>query len=297
MKTMHPVRCFFLLVLGSICLARPGLRAEALSSGVSDATRLICGAIPNSTYDTRIRAVATLRKTLPSDDFFALQNFLEKKPADDTATPDQLDAIKNDVAAKLLACEHLPDGFSRRFLAMVSASDVGIVWQNYTIQFLDALWVRENDAAMRRQIFETLLHATGDTRITISGTALLTLSRLPSEAGLTPGRLGDLAMRVVANEAIPWQDKITALHVAADAGDVRSLARARAWAPDKGRPVMLRMASLAVLGKMGDLATDRAVLERYAQSGEFRLRSAARTALKKLSQHPVPASHATAPKK
>ncbi|MDR2429826.1 MAG: hypothetical protein LBD14_02830 [Puniceicoccales bacterium] len=296
---MNSLRCFFLLVLGATCLVRPGPRAMAESSpsGVSDTARLICGATPDGTYDARIRAVATLGKTLPAADFFALQNFLEKTPAADTVTPDQLNAIKNDVAAKLLACEYLPDGFSRRFLAMASAPGVGLVWQNYTIQFLDVLWVRENDTAMRRRIFDTLLHATGDTRLTIPGTALLTLSRLPTEAGLTPGRLGDLAMRAIANDAIPWQDKITALHVAADAGDARALARARAWAADNARPVMLRMASFAVLGKMGVPETDGALLERHARSGEFRLRSAARAALKKLSQHPVSAYDATAPKK
>jgi hypothetical protein len=31
-----------------------------------------------------------------------------------------LNTIKNDVAAKLLGSEHLPDGFSRRFWAMMS---------------------------------------------------------------------------------------------------------------------------------------------------------------------------------
>jgi hypothetical protein len=41
------------------------------------------------------------------------------------------------------------------------------------------------------------------------------------------------------------------------------------------------MASLAVIGKQGG-SGDRALLEEYAKSGEFRLRSAARAALKKL---------------
>jgi hypothetical protein len=37
------------------------------------------------------------------------------------------------VAAKLLGSEHLPDGFSRRFLAMVSAPEAGLVYVSYTI--------------------------------------------------------------------------------------------------------------------------------------------------------------------
>ena len=285
---MNPIRqflhCFF-IASGIAFFLQPAPRTmgQSLPPGASDTVRLICGAIPNSSYDTRIRAIAKLGRNLPSDDFFALQNFLEKKPKDDPASSSQLDAIKNDVAAKLLACTHWPDGFSSRFLAMTAAPDVGLVWQNYTIQFLDSLWVREKESAMRRQIFDTLIKATNDTRITIPGTALLTLSRLPREAGLGPHQLGGLAMRVIEDKAIPWQDKITALHVAADAGDGRAIVCARAWAADKAQPIMLRMASFAVIGKRGD-ASDRPLLQRYEQSGEFRLRTASRAALKKLSR-------------
>ncbi|MDR2513286.1 MAG: hypothetical protein LBD01_05785 [Puniceicoccales bacterium] len=289
---MDPVRKllhFFPILLG-MAFFQPGISqalGQPLPPAVSDSVKLICGAVPASSYDVRIRTVGKLGRTLPADDFFALQNFLEKKPKDDPAKPDQLDAIKNDVAAKLIACDYWPDGFARRFLAMHAAPDVGLVWQNYTIQFLDSLWRRERDDAVRRQILDALIEAGSDTRITMSGTALLTLSRLPSEAGLGAHELGAMAVRVIGNTAIPWQDKITALHVAADAADARALAQARIWAVDKTQPIMLRMASFAVMGKRGD-ASDKPLLERYAQSGEFRLRTASRAALKKLSQPPAP---------
>jgi hypothetical protein len=228
--------------------------------------------------------VATLGRSLPSDDFAVLQAFLEKNPSSDAVKGDALNALKNDVAAKLLANNDWPDGFAQRFLAMVDNPDVGLVWQNYTIQFLDALWKRENDPVIRQAIYDRLVLATEDTRVTISGTALLTLSRLQKHSGTSKRVLGDMAVRVVMNVAIPWQDKITALHVAADVGDVRALAQARVWAADAKAPVMLRMASFAVMGKLGNIATDRPLLAGYAKGGEFRLRTAAKAAIKKLEK-------------
>jgi HEAT repeat protein len=253
-------------------------------------TRLVCGKVEGASYDRRVRAVQAIGKTLAADDFFALQAFLEKRPAEDAAGEAQLNAIKNDVAMKLLECTHLPDGFSRRFLAMVSVPELGLMWQNYTIQFLDVLWRRERDEGVRREIVAELIERTRDERLTISGTALLTLSRIAGGAEkrgvFSHKRLGELAMGMVKSEKIPWQDKITALHVAADAGDAGALGRARVWAGDMSVPVMLRMASLAVLGKLGG-ENDRALLEEYAKSGEFRLRVAARAALKKLTARGV----------
>jgi hypothetical protein len=169
--------------------------------------------------------------------------------------------------------------------------DVGLVWQNYTIQFLDTLWRRENDPAVRKEIFDVLVFAAKDTRVTISGTTLLTLSRLPQIAwqegqGAPVSRrkgLGNLAMGAVGDEKIPWQDKIAAMHIAADLGDVRSLAQARVWAIGPATPVMLKMASFSVIGKLG-AAPDRPLLERFVKSGEFRLRTASKAALKKLAR-------------
>lgn len=320
---------FFPLILLSLCLFSVAVVVDGvpMCSGQVEAStatsvsswhepselaRLICGKIPDASYDRRIRAVATLGKSISSDDFSALQTFLKKRTSDDSVTPMQLNAIKNDVAAKLLACEHLPDGFSRQFLAMVSNPDVGLVWQNYTIQFLDSLWIRETDPVVKQEIVTVLVGATQDERLTLSGTALLTLQRLealgtrvsdsqntaggrrrasPSpQAGFSVPRngqdvrvpvtpnIGALAMSVLDNRKIPWQDKITALHIAADAGQPRALATARMWGANTALPVMLRMASFSVIGKMGS-EKDKPLLEKYARSGEFRLRSAARAAL------------------
>jgi hypothetical protein len=276
------VRC--VCVVGTFSFAVFAFCAGAFAEE-SALTRLICGKEEGVSYERRVRAVQVLGRTLAADDFFALQAFLEKKPSEDAVSEEQLNAIKNDVAAKLLGCEHLPDGFSRRFLAMVSAPELGLVWQNYTIQFLDVLWRRERDTKVRGEILSELEARTKDVRLTISGTALLTLSRLvdgeEKGAPLSRERLGELAVGMMESGKIPWQDKITALHVAADAGEGRALALARAWAAEKSAPVMLRMASLAVIGKLGG-SGDRALLEEYAKSGEFRLRSAARAALKRL---------------
>jgi hypothetical protein len=273
----------------------------------SDLARLILGEIPDASYDRRIRAVATPGKCISAKDFSALQAFLEKAPADDPETPDRLDAIKNDVAAKLLPCEHFPDGFSRRFLSMLSNPNVGLVWQNYMIQFLDSLWVRETDPAARKKIVAALVDATSDERLTISGTALLTLRRLEKfgkhvvdsqrdvlslRSALSGARgvgistipdLEKLAMSMLDDQRIPWQEKITTLHVAADSAHSRAFVFARSLASDKTSPVMFRMAAFSVIGDIGN-AGDKPLLEKHAKGGEFRLRHAAKAALKRLEK-------------
>ncbi len=246
------------------------------------ATRIICGKVPGTSFDARGKTIRTLGKSIPSDDFALLTAFLGKTPADDPATPDELDALKNDVAGRLLNCDHLPDNFSEKFLAMIDAPHVGTVWQNYTVQFLDALWRRETDAGKRRSIYNKLIACTRDTRLAIPGTAVLALARLAEKAGLSNRELGDIAMRIVEDEKIAWQDKTTALQVAAQTGDTRALDAARTWAAGENAPVMQRMSAFAVLGMLGD-AGDKPVLEKYAGTGEFRLRTAARAALKKIN--------------
>lgn len=96
-------------------------------------------------------------------------------------------------------------------------------------------------------------------------------------------------MRLVESPDIPWQDKITALQIAATAGDTHALTPARAWANDTATPVPLRMSALATLGILGN-DTDKPLLDRLAQSGEFRLRTAARSALKKINARTTPTS-------
>ena len=272
------------LLLAPCFATEPSVAAPSPSwTGVSDLTRLICGGAEDKSYNTRILAIRQLGRSIPANDFSCLRDFLEKDPASENLEPLAINAIKNDIAGKLLVNEFLPDDFTKRFLAMADAPQVGIIWQNYTIQFLDLLWKRENDPAVRQAIVQALERYTQDTRTSIAGTALLTLSRMPEGAQITPAYLGELAIRTVRHPAIQWQDKVTALQIAARVGDSRALPQARIWAVDEQLPVILRMSALAVLGDRGN-ATDRPTLERFAKSGEFRLRSAAKAALKRLDQ-------------
>ena len=285
---MHPAipTTLLLLTFNGSLLAEFNPHAPQQDAAVSDAsslTQLICGETENKSYDSRIRAVRQLERSIPANDFSRLRDFLEKDPASEDLEPLAINAIKNDVAGKLLTSEFLPDDFSKRFLAMAESPQVGIIWQNYTIQFLDLLWKRESDPAMQQTIVQALERYTQDTRTSIAGTALLTLSRMPEGAKIAPAYLGELAIRAVRNPAIQWQDKVTALQIAARVGDSRALPQARVWAVDDQLPVILRMSALAVLGDRGN-ATDRPTLERFSKSGEFRLRSAAKAALKRLDQ-------------
>ncbi|MDR1816838.1 MAG: hypothetical protein LBR07_01350 [Puniceicoccales bacterium] len=242
----------------------------------------------------------TLGRSLPAADFFTLQRFLEKPPANDVLPAAQLDSLKNDVAVKLLACEHLPDDFSRRFIAMASNDALGPVWQNYTLQLLDSLWLRDERPETRHEIIKTLTAATCDTRPTISGVALLTLSRLvekecastgnASPIGASPqpvpsrSELGALALAVLQRKEAPSQDKVTALAVASECGDTCApavLSLARKWASNKTLPGMQRITAFSVLGRHGD-TRDLPILETERNSTDFRLKKASRAAIIKI---------------
>jgi hypothetical protein len=155
------------------------------------------------------------------------------------------------------------------------------VWRDYCIQHLGTWYGKEGDAGRRETIRDVLWAATAETDSSIGGTALISLKRASEAGGIDRARLAETALARCLDDGCGELTKITALQICAELGETGVLPTARAIADSK-RSVPLRMSAIAVLGTLGN-EEDRSLLEPYAQSTDTRLRTAARSALERLS--------------
>lgn len=214
-----------------------------------------------------------------SDD--AMAKLAAPLPAD--ADESRLATEKNDLADALLAKKHLPEGFGEKFMAMLDDPAQGLIWHNYILQKLDALYLHADaSVADREAALARLWSATKSPRTTLAGTALMTLQRLhEKDVSIVDGEeLAQRAHTVATDAAFSNSDRLTALHVLAKLGDERALQLARQWLKSSGVSMNLRMTAIAILGDIGD-AADMDMIRQLRKHPDIRIRMAVKTALKK----------------
>lgn len=116
----------------------------------------------------------------------------------------------------------------------------------------------------------------------IDGTALIALANHVSILGIDRDRFAELAYKLAVDDVTGELTRITALQVCARMGERQILPVARALVlAGKTRSVPLRMSAIAAVGTLGG-ASDRAMLDEFGRNSDVRLRTAARSALKRL---------------
>jgi len=93
------------------------------------------------------------------------------------------------------------------------------------------------------------------------------------------------ATATAESESAPEGVRVTSLQVAAELGASGAAALARSFLSDRSQPVHLRMSAAAALGMTGD-ASDLPALKALAATSDPRLRAAASSALRRLSETP-----------
>ncbi len=231
-------------------------------------------------YETRFRIIHGYHSYLPKDKISPLLNFLLETNPQEIASKEELVALRNDVADKLLNQRQIDLELAPAFFKILKDNTYWYVWRNYILQKLDHLHRVDTRSQVREQIISELEAAAISHEITISGTALLTLDRLVNDGIYTKDNFLKLAEHTLAEEHIKWQDKITILHLSAKYGSSKAIKSARLYL-QSSNPTLLKVASIAVIGNYGK-ATDQQLLTNFRDHPDYRLRRASKVALKKL---------------
>lgn len=262
--------------------ARPasGRRPPAIpsSKGVAAVTDAAAGSL-----DARLAALACLGKSLPEADVEALFTFLDRRDAEDSLPPEKLNALKNDVANLLRAQVRFPDVLPWRLAAMWRDPLHDEVWRDYCIQHAGAAWPRIANKAARDEVRAVLWEAAADPAAPGSGTALIALRNLADSGAEARVKVAARAAASAESGAAPEGVRVTSLQIAAELGAPGAAALARPILSDRSQPVHLRMSAVAALGMTGD-ASDLPALKALAETSDPRLRAAASSALRRLSE-------------
>ena len=233
-------------------------------------------------FDVRDRASHELRYRLPLADLVALSSFLVRKPAEDSASADELASLKNNVADALLAQTELPSGLLQALESAFADADQGEIWREYVVQKMPEL-VKRADGEQRERGLAFLRERIRDTGYIYAGTSLLGLQRLHDHSVelVTSSEVAKSAQTILMGEGYRMASKMTALQILALHDKFEARALAKKWLVEN-EAVMLRISALATLGSVGD-RSDFPEIERYAKSPEMRLRKTAQAALIKIN--------------
>jgi hypothetical protein len=231
-------------------------------------------------YVPRRRLVEALDRELAADEVQALLMFVRSAPGAVGLSNEDFNGVGDVVLLKLEAQKNLPEEYTDHLVVMFYDETLNATWRDYCIQHLGTVYQRtpEEKRPVIRQLYEDALAPGGS----FAGTTLLSMKRSAGPADLPREVVAQKAMSVASSEAFGEAERLSALAVAAEFKHPEAVGLARQVAVSK-RSAMFRMASLAVIGQCGD-ASDRPLLEKYTQSSDIRLRTAATEALKKLTR-------------
>ncbi|NLC80904.1 MAG: HEAT repeat domain-containing protein [Lentisphaerae bacterium] len=239
----------------------------------------------DKSLEARLSALAGLGKALQEQDVDALISFMDRRNAEDALPPEKLNALKNDVANLLRAQLKFPDVLPWRLANMWRDTAHDEVWRDYCIQHAGAAWPRISASAARDEVRSLLWTAAADPAAPGAGTALISLRNLVSSGSEEKAKVAERASALAATAETPEGVRVTALQIAAELGAPGTAALARSLLPDRSQPVHLRMSAAAALGRAGD-ASDLPALEALASTSDPRLRAAASSAVRRLSEKP-----------
>jgi len=249
---------------------------------------VVMGQDDNSGYAARVKAVHRLGKHLTSEEIDALYVLMDRKSSEDKLSLPQMAALKNEVANILRRQEKNPVDLARNFIAMYRDERHDEVWRDYCIQHLGAWYKEISGDENRRQAVDTIWLAANEKKSATAGTALLAFFYNIDRPGIDRVEVSAKALELAGDSDCSESARITALQICAELGDMGALSIARKIASSSAG-VPLRMSAIAAIGTLGD-QSDRPLLEKYASSGDVRLRKSASSALERLAGRRTPGS-------
>lgn len=230
-------------------------------------------------YVERMAQIKMLSKTLSSDDIVTLYDFLYGKEKG-TLSVLQFNAIKNNVVLVLKSQKVFPRDLGFHLIAMYRDEKFDDVWRDYCIQFLGSTYEALSDDE-KVEVQDVFKDAMKYKKKTISGTVLLSMSRLDHLKEFSPNLVAVYAQKLVEDKEVVYFVKSTALQISSKYKNPDCLKSARAILKSKESHSILLMSAIAVVGEHGDVS-DKEVLKKLSSCKDSRLRKAATTAVKKL---------------
>lgn len=267
-----------LMLTGTVCIgAFVGM--GTLADGASLPVEVITG-VTGEGYVKRVQAVHDLGTALSPEVGLRLGAWMELKTDPGCLPPHKLNGLKNEVANVLRCQKEFPRWLPGKLAAMYGDPGYDGVWRDYCIQHLGGCLDRLSGDP-QRAVTDILWVATGDQVGGIGGTALIALITHVGSAGIDRHRLATRAYALAADKETGELTRVTALQVCAQLGEKRVLLVARQLMMGSGS-IPLRMSAIAAVGMLGD-KTDQVLLEGLSRSSDVRLRTAARSGLKRLN--------------
>ena len=239
----------------------------------------IFGYSGNTPYVQRIKYVHALGRDLPKDQIDAIYKFLHRKLNEDTLPSLEFNAIKNELTIVLMQQRVYPEDLTKNLIEMYYDKSFDKCWRDYCVQFLGQ-WFPKIHSDTERQRTVKLFYDALEEKDGIAGTSLIAMSRLTDYQGLEKERVSGEAVKLASDKDSADIVKTSALQVAANLKNKDIVPIARGILKNS-KNIPLKMSAMAALGTMGLDSEDRAVIEKYRSSTDVRLRTAAKSALKK----------------
>ncbi len=262
-----------------------GFRSPAPSLpplSIPESLKVVFGAGGES-FVVRQEAVQQLGSNLSDLEVEALYHLLYRKAGEDPLQAGELNALKNEVVNVLKKQRRNPALLVRHLIAMFDDPAQDAVWHDYCVQHLGTL-CRAVEGPDRTAVRELLWRAAEERQSGVAGTALIALVDNLEGTDSDRQMVRDKALAIATAPDYADAARITALQISAKLEDRRILPLARSIA-EGGHAVPLRASAIAAIGSLGD-STDRPLLEKYSQSTDIRLRTAAASALNRLAKRP-----------
>ncbi len=217
---------------------------------------------------------------LNSSEVAAIYQFLDGHQSPRSMNAEEYHALRNELLNLLREQEPFPRHLAGNLMIMYRDRGHDAVWRDYCIQHLAQIYP-QTAAPEQASSRATMWAATDETGTTIAGTALIGLARNIDQPGFNRDQIASKALLYATDANMDDMTRLTAIQVCALLKDDRVLPVARELAASNAAAT-LRMSAIAAIGSLGTSA-DRDLLNQYATASDVRLRTAATSALKRLS--------------
>ncbi|HCE46850.1 MAG TPA: hypothetical protein DET40_25160 [Lentisphaeria bacterium] len=246
---------------------------------IPDTIRLIAGLEEEKGYVPRLEAVNALGCELPAKEVTALLYFLHKKISDDSIEPLELNAVKNNTVAVLMRQSRIPEELAPHLIAMYYDKTLDNTWRDYCIQFMGQWYDKIHVPTEQEYVRQALDAALSDSE-NIPAASIIAMAGLVGRPGFSRERVSAAAYKLCTDLRTIDTVKTAALQICAKFRNRDALPVAREIVRNS-QNIPLKMSAVAAIGAFGEFA-DRELLGPLAKSGDIRIRTAAKAAIRKM---------------
>lgn len=270
---------FFLISFSLVFCLLSSMTASESSSQIDE----ILGS-SNSSYEKRFQAIKHLGNGVIFRHADQLISFLKSSESDQLISDSELFTIKNNLTDKVIESKQIDHRMPGLFLSVLANQDQSIVWRDYVIQKVPHV-IGFCNRSERSQLIDLMWSALSDRRGVLAGTALIALLRMSNDLEeIRISRIYAIALQIASDSTYSEGSRLSALGIAEKGGDSTVYRLAEEILNDTGSDSgLLCMSAISVLSKDSN-ENHRMLFEELMTHSDYRLRTAAKAAIKRLLQ-------------